>query len=254
MAEKAKHPVRTTEKTLAIIEALKERDSGRLTELADALDMGKSAVHNHLSTLEEHGYVTKRGSEYRLGLKFLEIGGHARDRNALYEIAEPEVDDIAEETGERANLMTDEHGMGIYLYRSNGSQAIDLDTHTGLRAHLHSTALGKAILAHRPAERVDEIVDQHGLPPVNENTVTDREELLDQLERIRERGFALDDEERLQGLRCVAAPIRPADGKVIGSISVSAPTSRMGDDRFHEEIPDVVRSAANVMELRIRYA
>jgi DNA-binding IclR family transcriptional regulator len=150
--------------------------------------------------------------------------------------------------------MTDEHGMGIYLYRSNGSQAIDLDTHTGLRAHLHSTALGKAILAHRPAERVDEIVDQHGLPPVNENTVTDREELLDQLERIRERGFALDDEERLQGLRCVAAPIKPADGKVIGSISVSAPTSRMGDDRFHEEIPDVVRSAANVMELRIRYA
>lgn len=254
MATEAKHPVRTTEKTLRLIELLKQRDGGRVTELANQLDMGKSAVHNHLSTLEEHGYVIKNDETYRLGLKLLELGGYTRDRLSLYEIAEPEVKGIAEETGERANLMTEEDGEGVYLYRSKGEQAIDLDTYTGLRVPLHTTALGKAILAYMPRERVEEIIDQRGLAQPTENTIADRDALFDRLELVRERGFALDDEERLVGLRCVAAPIETADGTVLGAISVSAPTSRMGTERFEGEIPDVVRGAANVIELSVKYA
>lgn len=254
MAEEAKHPVRTTEKTLALIELLKQRDGGRVTEVADELDMGKSAVHNHLSTLEQHGYVIKDDGTYRLGLKLLELGGYTRNQLTLHEIAEPEVKGIAEKTGERANLMTEEDGEGVYLYRSKGERAIDLDTYTGMRVPLHTTALGKAILAHTPRERVEGIIDQHGLSKPTENTVTDRNTLFDRLEQVRERGFALDDEERLVGLRCVAAPIVASDETVLGSISISAPTSRMDAERFEREIPDVVRGAANVIELSVKYA
>lgn len=254
MAEEAKHPVRTTEKTLALIELLKQRDGGRITEVADELDMGKSAVHNHLSTLEQHGYVIKDDGTYRLGLKLLELGGYTRNQLTLHEIAEPEVKGIAEKTGERANLMTEEDGEGVYLYRSKGERAIDLDTYTGMRVPLHTTALGKAILAHTPRERVEGIIDQHGLSKPTENTVTDRNTLFDRLEQVRERGFALDDEERLVGLRCVAAPIVASDETVLGSISISAPTSRMDAERFEREIPDVVRGAANVIELSVKYA
>lgn len=253
MNSNAKHPVRTTEKTLQIIEELKQQDGSRVTDLADEMDMGASAVHNHLSTLQEYGYVVKRGDEYRLGLKFLELGGYTRNQEVAYKVAEPEIERLAEETGELVNLMTEDQGMGVYLKRSKGKDAVDIDTYAGKRVHLHTTALGKAILAHTPDERVDEIVDYHGLPGFTEHTITDREELETVLERVRDRGYALDDGERLQGLRCVAAPIKGGEDRAIGAISISAPANRLKNHQFEEEFPELIRGAANVVELNILY-
>lgn len=253
MNETAKHPVRTAEKTLEIIDLLKEREGGRVTELADSLDMGASAVHNHLSTLMEHGYVVKEGDEYQLGLKFLELGGFTRNQVQLYKIAEPEIERLAEETGELVNLMTEERGWGVYLKRSKGKDALDLDTYAGKRVHLHSTALGKSILAYMPPERVDQIVEHRGLPKVTEQTIDNREALQQELEKVRERGHAIDQGERLKGLRCVSAPIMRDDEKVLGSISVSAPANRVNSVQLQEELPTLIKGSANVIELNIRY-
>lgn len=253
MKPNAKHPVRTSEKTLRIIEALKERDETRLTDLADHLDMGASVVHNHLSTLEEHGYVLRDDDQYRLGLKFLELGGYTRNQEELYKVAEPEIERLAEETGELVNLMTEDRGLGVYLKRSKGTDAVDLDTYAGMRVHLQTTALGKAILAYTPGERVDEIVEYHGLPRVTERTITDRDELDEALERVRERGYAHDDGERLQGLRCVAAPIKNDENLAIGAISISAPANRLKNHQFEEEFPEMIQGAANVVELNLKY-
>lgn len=253
MNPNAKHPVRTTEKTLRIIEALMERDETRLTDLADHLDMGASVVHNHLSTLEEHGYVVKDDDAYRLGLKFLELGGYTRNREELYKVAEPEIERLADETGELVNLMTEDRGMGVYLKRSKGADAVDLDTYAGMRVPLQTTALGKAILAYTPEDRVDEIVDYHGLPRITERTITDRDELDEALDGVRDRGYAVDDGERLQGLRCVAAPIRDDENVAIGAISISAPANRLKNHQFEEEFPELIRGAANVVELNIKY-
>lgn len=253
MNKTAKHPVRTAEKTLEIIDLLKEREGGRVTELADSLDMGASAVHNHLSTLMEHGYVVKEGDEYQLGLKFLELGGFTRNQVQLYKIAEPEIERLAEETGELVNLMTEERGWGVYLKRSKGKDALDLDTYAGKRVHLHSTALGKSILAYMPPERVDQIVEHRGLPKVTEQTIDNREALQQELEKVRERGHAIDQGERLKGLRCVSAPIMRDDEKVLGSISVSAPANRVNSVQLEEELPTLIKGSANVIELNIRY-
>jgi len=254
MTREAKHPVATSKKTIRVLGALKERDGARVTELAEALGMSKSTVHNHLSTLREEGFVVREGTEYDIGLRFLEFGGYARNRMRLYRVAEPEIERLAEQTGEMASLLTEEHGKGVYLGVSKGSEAVALDTHAGYRCPLHVTALGQVILAHFPEERVETIVDRHGLEAWTPNTVTDREELFERLETVRERGFALDDEEHMTGLRCVGAPITTTDGTVLGAVSVSAPTSRMRDDRFTDEVPDLVRSAANVIELNINHA
>jgi DNA-binding IclR family transcriptional regulator len=248
----AKHPVRTTETTLSIIEELSTVESGRVTELADSLGLAKSAVHNHLNTLRDHGYVVKEGTQYRLSLKFLEIGGYLRRQMGLFRAAEPQVNWLADQTDELANLLVEENGKGVYLYRAKGQQALDYDTFAGKRKYLHATSLGKAILAFTDRERVEEILDRHGLPDVTENTVTDRGTLFDELEEIRSQGVAFDDEEATPGVRCVAAPIR-AEGRVLGSISISAPTNRMRGDRFRETVPDKVRRAANVIELNIKY-
>lgn len=246
--------VKTTEKTFRIIEALKELDGARVTELAESLEMGKSTVHNHLSTLVHEGYVIQQDEEYRLSLQFLGLGGYIRNQFDLYKIAEPEVKQLAEQTGELANLAVSEQGLLTYIDRSKGEQAVDLDTYPGLQARMHCTALGKAILAHTPRDRVDAILDRHGMPKLTANTITTREDLYEELEEIRKEGYAQDHGERLEGLRCVAAPVKSSENEVIGAISVSAPASRMKSERYNQAIPEKVRSAANVIELNIKYS
>jgi len=249
----AKHPVRTTEKTLALVGALMDRGPCGVTELAGEVEMGKSAVHNHLTTLQKHGYVLQTGDEYRLGLKFLEIGGSTRKSMEFYQVAEPEVKSLADETGELANLLVEEQGMGVYLMRSKGEEAVDLDTYAGLRTHLHTTALGKAVLAYLPESRVEEIIERRGLAQKTPHSIGSREALFDALEEVRDRGYAIDDGERLEGLRCIAAPIKDSSDEVLGAISVSAPASRVSDDDLHGRLPERVLSAANVIELNINY-
>lgn len=249
----AKHPVQTTEKTLSLVEELKRRGKCGVTELAGELEMGKSAVHNHLMTLRKHGFVTKEGEEYRLSLKFLDVGGYIRRSMEFYQVAEPEVKALANETGELANLLVEEHGWGVYLMRSKGEQAVNLDTYVGRCTHLHTTALGKAILAHLPEQRVDEIVDRRGLERKTPNSIETRDELFDRLESIRKQTYAIDYGERLEGLRCVAAPVKSSENEVLGAISVAAPAGRVSDDGLTNDLPDRVLSAANVIELNINY-
>ena len=249
----AKHPVRTTEKTLTLIEEMMDREPCGVTELAENVGMGKSAVHNHLTTLRKHGYVLKTGDEYHLGLKFLEVGGSTRKSMEFYQVAEPEVESLANKTGELANLLVEEQGMGVYLMRSKGEEAVDLDTYAGVRTHLHTTALGKAILAYLPESRVEEIIERRGLEQKTPRSIGSREELFESLEDVRSRGYAIDDGERLDGLRCIAAPVKNSSDNVLGAISVSAPASRISDDDLHGQLPEQVLSAANVVELNINY-
>ncbi|WP_408960700.1 IclR family transcriptional regulator [Natrinema sp. 74] len=227
-------------------------DRAGVTDIATQLDLAPSAVHKHLSTLQEHRYVIKDGSKYRLGLRFFELGGYTRHQMELYNTAKPELKSLAEETGEKTNLLVEEHGLGIYIYRSMGNEAIQINTYTGESVYLHNTALGKAILAHLPEERVKEVADHHGLPSATERTITNVDDLFESLAEIRNRGFAFDDEERINGLRCVAVPLLD-DGEAIGAISVSGPRSRMTDDRFQEEIPNKLSQKANLIELDLSY-
>lgn len=250
---RAKNPVKSAVTTFRIIEALKEREGARVTDLSQHLDLPKSSVHNYLSTLEQEEYVVKEDNAYYVGLRFLDLGAQARSNLPIYDIAKPEVQALAEETGELSNLLVEEHGKGVYIYHDTGEDAVRVDTTTGRRVHLHNTGLGKAILAHYPRERVEEILDQHGMPATTENTITDRETLFDELAEVRETGFAFDYEERLNGLRCVAAPILDKDDRVVSAVSVSGPTSRMSTERFTEEIPELIRNAVNVIELNVAY-
>ncbi|WP_436907702.1 IclR family transcriptional regulator [Halosimplex marinum] len=237
-----------------IVEALRELDGAGVSEVARYLDKPTSTVHDHLQTLEEEEYLVKEGSTFHVSTRFLQLGEHARDRKKAFEIARPEVEDLAEQTGEHANLLVEEHGLGVFLYKACGSEAVQLDTHAGMRVPLQTTALGKSIMSQRPREEVEAILDRHGLPEVTENTVTDRDELFEQLEEIRERGYAYDDAERVKGMRCVAAPITDDEGRGIAAVSISGPKSRMRGERFTEEVPELVLRTANVVEVNLTYS
>jgi len=254
MGETHKNKVKSVERTFRIVGGLQELDGAGVTELSSHLDLPKSTVHNYLSTLEREAYVVKEDDQYRVGLRFLEHGAFARNQSELFEVARPELDRLAEETGELVNLLVEEHGKGIYLYRTRGENAVRVKEHVGNRVSLHSTALGKAILAHYSDRRLDEIIERHGMPATTDRTVTDREELDEALETVREQGVAFDDEERLSGLRCVAAPVLSNDDRVLGAISVSGPSHRFDGDRFRDELPQRVLETANVLELNVTYS
>ncbi|MDR9429399.1 MAG: IclR family transcriptional regulator [Natronomonas sp.] len=254
MGQNARNPVKATEMTFVVLDGLKELNGVGVTELAAHLDIPKSTVHSYLSTLEQEEFVVKEDGAYHVGVRFLEYGAHARKRKDIYEIAKPEIDRLAEETGNLSNLLIEEHGRGVYLHRGEGNRAIQVNAQVGTRVYLHSTALGKAILANLSEETVDGIIDRHGLPRITPNTITDRDELAEELGTIRERGYAIDDEERVEGLRCISAPVLSNTDTVVGSISVSGPTHRFKGEYFIEDIPGKVMEAANVIELNLTYS
>lgn len=246
--------IRTVDRTFDIVETLTQLDGAGVSELARRVELPKSTVYNHLRTLERAEYVVRRGDEYRVGLKFLQLGERARSQHDLYQVARTEVDRLAEKTGEISGLMVEEHGYGVFVYRGRGAEAAHIDTLVGDRVPLHCTALGKAILAYLLDSRREAIVDRHGLPAITERTITDRESLAAELDDVRERKIAFDDEERLDGLRSVAAPILDGADVVIGAISVAGPTHRMRGDRFRHELPETILGTANVIELNIQHS
>lgn len=246
--------IKSVDTTVRILELLKESDGAGVTEIANELELSKSSVHSHLVTLERNRFVVKEGTTYFLGLRLLGLGGRARKRHRLLEIVKPEVDDLVAETGETAQMLVEEHGRGIYIYQARGDHAVRTDSYIGTEVYLHCTAVGKALLAHLPDRRVEEIIDRHGLVQRTERTVSSVDELYDQLEEIRARGYAIDDGERIEGIRCVGVPIKTEQGQIIGGLSLSGPTKRMQGERFTVEIPDLLTRAARIIEINATYA
>lgn len=245
--------VHATGTSMRILSAVANRGEGvSIAELVDELGLAKSTVYKHLITLEEHGLVVKHEDGYRLGLRCLEFGGIARQYDGVYDVAKPEVRRLAEETGELANLLFEERGLGIYVYTARGEQAVDFDVHLGRRVYLHTTALGKALLASLADERVDEIVDRHGLPAQTDETITSRDELFEEIDRIREEGFAYNEEERLGGLGCVGTPLETGKRRN-AAISIMTPISRLKSDDRRREYTESLNQTANVIEVNLAH-
>lgn len=245
--------VKAVQTSIGVIESLYERDGARIDELADALDISKSSVHRHLSTLRQANYVTKEGDIYYLSLQFLELGHYVSNRKEVFQLAEPKVKEIADATGERAQFVVEEHGYVRYVHRATGEHAVKTISGIGKRVRMHAVAAGKAILANMPDSQAREIIDQRGLPAFTENTITDEEQLFEELAEIRERGTSFSDGEVVAGLRAVGVPVYGPDGRVLGALTVAGPAHRLKGDVWRSKIPDLLLGAANELELKIEY-
>lgn len=243
---------KTGQKIIGIVNELRNQGASGVTELADQLGIAKSTTHYHLDTLREEGYVVKDGSKYRLSLRFLRIGELSRSRIPIYETAKQEVNTLAEQTGELAILMVEEQGLGVYIHKAAGENAIDIDAPIGRFATLHNRALGKAILAHLDEPRVEQILDEHGLPKTSARTITDRDELFDELEQVRADGFAINREESIEGLSGIAVPILDNDGNVLGASSIAGPSQRLQTEVLVEDYAELLSRARNVIELTVQ--
>jgi DNA-binding IclR family transcriptional regulator len=245
--------LRSVELSFGIIERLREDEGATLADISREFELAKSTVHSHLTTLTDLGYVIKENGTYRLSLRFLELGEEVRTLRPEYRPIVEHVETLADRFDERAQFIVEEGGKAVYIYRRNGIRAVTTDSAVGKHIPLHSTAAGKAILANLPRDRAEEIVASHGLDAVTEHTITDVAALFEELDRIRERGYAFNREENLVGLNAVGVPVRDADSDVLGALSVSGPSYRLDGAKLESEIPDFMLGMANEIELNLAY-
>ncbi|MFC7216092.1 IclR family transcriptional regulator [Saliphagus sp. GCM10025334] len=247
-----KRRVKTSDTVFEIIESLQQMDGATLAELAQELDFAKSTLHSHLATLKDKEYIVKRNGEYTLSLKFLHHGMFAKNHHEISRVGQPVIENLANETGEVAWILVEEHGRAVYLNKAMGENAIQTHASVGGRAYLHHLATGKAIMAYLPEERVEEIIGRHGLPSLTPNTLTDLDDLRDEFEQIREEGVALNDRETVKGLRAIGAPVLD-DVTIRGAVCVSGPANRLTINRCYDEIKPLLLEAANEIELKLQY-
>jgi DNA-binding IclR family transcriptional regulator len=245
--------LKTAERTIEVLKALKELDGAGVTELADHLDMSKGGMFNHLATLHKRELVGKTDNTYHLSSHFFNFGEYVKHQNPLYTVGRAQVDELAERTGESTHLMVEQFGKGFYYHKAQGQKGISQDYHQDLLEepdYLHWSSTGKAVLAEMSEEHVRAILDREGMPELTGQTVTDPSELLAELETIRERGYAQNDEEQIPGVRAVGAAVT-TENTVLGAISVSGPTTRITDEKFTETYPELVLETKNVIEVNI---
>jgi DNA-binding IclR family transcriptional regulator len=243
----------TVETTCKVLDALEEANGRTVTGLAEELNLSPGGIYNHLATLNKMEFVTKRNGKYYLSLKFLTTGRSIRDSNLLYQAGKDVTERLANETGEFSHLMACEFGWGVYLQKSRGDKGISQDYNEmklGTRDHLHWSSSGKAYLAFLPESEVRAIVERNGLPSMNEHTVTDIDELLDELAEIRDQGYGINDQEEILGTRAVGAPVH-TENELWGAVSISGPESRFTFDKLHNELSQHVLEAANIISVNI---
>ena len=245
--------LKTIERMVEIISLIQHLDGARVSEIAEHLNLSPGTVHAYLSTLLQTRFLVQEGDEYHIGLRFLSVGGYASNRVENYRFIKRKVSELAEMTDERVQFVAEEHGRGIHIYLDVSESAVQTDARIGKEVSLHASAAGKSLLAHLEEPRVDEIVDRWGLPAVTENTITDREELDTELEKIRGRGYSFNNSESIEHLRAVGVPVLRPDRSVLGALSVSGPAERIRGDQFKEEIPRQLLGVANEIELKIKY-
>lgn len=245
--------VQTTRKSLNILEALVKMEEAGLEDIAAHFDMPKSTTHGHLKVLQEMGYVTNNKGTYKPTLEFLYWGNYVRNNMEIFQVARPEMKELTAETGESTSLVVEEGGRAIIVYNVEGQGASKFVTSAGTRTFLHTNASGKAILSGMSREEVEAVIDEHGLPGLTGQTVTDPDVLFDELDEIRDQGYAINQEEALRGMKSIAAPITDIEGNVIAAIAVFGPAVRMDNTRLEGELPTRVLETANVIEVNYNY-
>ncbi|MGH2560077.1 MAG: IclR family transcriptional regulator [Thermomicrobiales bacterium] len=243
--------IKSAGRVLDIIEALAAAPAGLgFAELSRAQRVPKSSLHGLLSVLTARGYVSLDAQRrtYGLGIRVWEAGqAYLRHRDVVRE-ALPVMEEIVREINETVQLATLDGIENVYLAKVDCSHPIRLQSEVGKRLFAHATGLGKVLLAHLPDDELRARLDGVALPSFTPNTINQLPDLLRVLETIRERGFAVDDQEYTPGLRCVAVPICDLDddAAVTAALSASIPLMRAGSGQLEAALRAVAAGSIEI--------
>ncbi len=221
----------TAEKLILVIEALAAQDAPvRLVDLAERLHMNAATVTRFLGALNNAGYLSQDADtgRYCLNLKICRIAEMVRGQFSLSAALHAYVAEAAGLFGESAHLAREEDDRIVYIDNVSGArQTLSIHQFIGSAAPMHATGIGKVLMSDYSMQEIDRVIAARGLPRVTEHTLTRRDALCRELEKIARDGYGFDDEECEIGVRCVAVPIRNYTGRVVAGMSVSGPTARM---------------------------
>ncbi len=242
--------IQSLDRALGILKVLAGSEGMSLTELSEAAGQSPSTAYRVLSTFEAHGVVEFQSGQqlWFIGREAFHIGSAFLGRSNLAERARSEMRALMAETGETANLAIAEGAEVMFLSQVETHAAIRAFFRPGTRGPIHASGIGKALLAYYPTDRIDRILREQGLPAFTTNTIIDRARLMRELIAIRARGWAEDDEERTEGMRCVAAPIFNEFREAIAGVSISGPVVRMTAAKAAEHGARVRAAADRITE------
>lgn len=238
--------VQSVDRALTILEVLARVGEAGVTEIAGELGVHKSTAFRLVTTLEAHRLVeqtTERG-RYRLGVGVLRLAGATTARLDLVQEARPVCRQLAADTGETVNIAVLSESSALYLDQVAGSSALQPHNWVGQHIPLHATSNGKVLLSGLDDQRVTDVLG--ALSRYTATTITRKGKLREELDLVREQGYAVAVDELEEGLTAVAAPIRNAHGDVVASMSVSGPTFRLPQERVDDVVRLLVEAAGEV--------
>ncbi|WP_311172084.1 IclR family transcriptional regulator [Halobellus ordinarius] len=245
-------PIKSALRAFDILETVHALEEPTFTDIAEEFAVSDSTLYDYLETLTYRGYLTKDDGTYRLTLRFFDLGAAARDRFPVYRKSREPLKKTADESGAAVWLMVEEAGKAVYLAREMGEQSIETHERLGKREYMHCLASGKAMLAFAPPDHVENVIQRHGLPERTHESITTKEELTAELDRIREQGYATNEHETAEGVSAVAAPII-ANDRVYGAVAIAEPVARMRNESRKQRLIELVTTASNEIELKLTY-
>jgi DNA-binding IclR family transcriptional regulator len=246
MPEIEASPATAVERALNILEAASQRREGLTnSEISRRLGIPKSSASYILRTLEHRGYLRRdaESGRYRLGLKLLSLGGEAQAGLDLAEVALPFMRSLVERLGMTCHLAVIDQNEAVYIEKVEAPGFFKVNTWVGRRMYLHSTSVGKALLAWMPKAERDALLHYCDYKRRTPKTITSLSRLVAELERVHQQGYAVDDEENSLGARCVGAPIFDALGNVVAALGVSGTLTQM-DAATMPRVADALKETA----------
>jgi DNA-binding IclR family transcriptional regulator len=247
--------VQSVDRTLTILEVLSDYNDGlSITEISSLVNLHKSTVHRLLSTLIYKGYVEQEieTSRYKISFKLFELGSKKVHKLDLLEISRPYTKMLMKSVNEVVHLVIREETDIVYIDKVEANNTISMASRIGKRNPMFCTATGKAILAFLPEDEVLRVWNNSNIVKLTKNTNTDFIIFKKELQKIRNYGYAIDDEENEIGVRCVGAPIFNMCGDVVAAISVSGPVTRITDDKI-DFISNEVIKITNLISKEMGY-
>jgi len=240
--------VNTVLKAIRILDLLAAEPNQGISDIARSLGLPKSSVFGILETLSVMGVLERSGEngKFHLGTKLIEWGNRAQIDLDLCRIARPFLQGLNAQFDETVHLTILDKDEVLYLDCVESRQRLRTYSVIGVRAPLYCTSVGKAILAYQDDDEIRRIAREKGLEAFTERTIADEDQLFKEVRRVRSAGYAVDDMEHEDHLRCVGAPIRNARGEVFASLSLSGPAERNTHERIALMAPSVVRAGLEI--------
>lgn len=248
-----KHSVQSIDRVLDILETLSSVPQGMtLSDLAEATHLHVSTAHRLVSALADRGYARKDSDsgKYRLTLRLFEISKRVSTVLDLLPASEHYLEELANRSREAVHLVERSGNEVVYLYKFEPFQhLVNMGTYVGRRNPMYCTGVGKSILAYLPPREVESIWNATDIQVFTSSTIVTLEAMFQDLEGVRQRGFAYDNEEHEEGVRCIAAPIFNWESAPVGAVSISAPAVRLTDEAVERLAPQLLSVSNEISQL-----